>query len=169
MPNWKIMATAVLVAGMIMSAQADRAFAAEPNEIIGIWESENKALKLEFFSDGPEYNARIVWGDKIYESDGVTLRQDSLNPDPGLRSRTLKGLLMVKGLVYQNGSWSGGTAYDAMSGRTYNCNAEVADDKLQMRGYIGVALLGRTMVFTKVPADTPRANAVSSKARPAKR
>ena len=78
-------------------------------------------------------------------------------------------MLMVKGLIYQDGRWTGGSAYDATSARSYNCNAEVTDGKLHMRGYVGVALLGRTMVFHKVAAVAPSAPTVPPKAPPAKR
>jgi uncharacterized protein (DUF2147 family) len=48
------------------------------------------------------------------------------------------------------GRWSGGTIYDPDSGRTYKCRLEQLDaDRLQVRGFIGFALLGRSQVWTR--------------------
>ncbi len=93
-----------------------------------------------------------------------------LNPDPSLRSRSLNGILMVKGLVYQNGEWTGGTAYDPSSGRSFNSKAEIVDGELHMRGYMGVSLLGQTIVFHRVTTAPPKADlTVPAKAAPTKR
>lgn len=152
MLSWKILATVTIVFGLVLAAPAARAQPAQSDDIVGAWESES--LKLEFFKVDAEYQARILWGDRIVESDGVTFKKDTLNPDPSLRSRSLQGIVMVKGLTYQNGEWSGGTAYDASSGRTVNCKAEITEGKLHMRGYVGVSLLGQTVVFQRAAMKT---------------
>jgi uncharacterized protein (DUF2147 family) len=152
MLSWKILATVAVVFGLVLAAPAARAQPAQSDDIVGAWESES--LKLEFFKVDAEYQARILWGDRIVESDGVTFKKDTLNPDPSLRSRSLQGIVMVKGLTYQNGEWSGGTAYDASSGRTVNCKAEITEGKLHMRGYVGVSLLGQTVVFQRAAMKT---------------
>lgn len=161
--SWKTFAAAAIVAAIVVGAPAARVLAAQPDEIVGTWESESNTLKLEFFNAGPEYNARLLWGNRVVEADGTTFKQDALNPDPSLRSRSLKGILMVKGLVYQNGEWTGGTAYDASSGRTYDSKAEIVDGKLHMRGYIGVSLLGQTVVFRRVASAPPLPKAPPTK------
>ncbi len=41
--------------------------------------------------------------------------------------------------------------YDPTSGRTYSCNARMeGDDRLFLRGYFGIKLLGRTTTWTRV-------------------
>jgi uncharacterized protein (DUF2147 family) len=48
------------------------------------------------------------------------------------------------------GKWSGGTIYDPDSGHTYSCNLELLDaDKLKVRGFMGLSLLGRSQVWTR--------------------
>jgi uncharacterized protein (DUF2147 family) len=158
MPIWKIYAAAAIVSALILGAPAVHAQAAQPDDIVGTWQSET--IKLEFFKAGSEYNARILWGNRIVESDGTTFKQDTLNPDPSLRSRSLKGITMVTGLTYQNGEWIGGTLYDGSSGRTVSGKAEMSDGKLHLRGYMGVSLMGQTMVLQRV------ATAPASPAKP---
>jgi uncharacterized protein (DUF2147 family) len=153
---WKTYAAAAIVSALILGTPIGAAQAAQPDDIVGTWQSET--IKLEFFKVGVGYNARILWGNRIVESDGTTFKNDTLNPDPALRSRSLKGITMVTGLVYQNGEWTGGSLYDGSSGRTVNGKAEIADGKLHLRGYMGVPAMGQTIVLQRVAAEsTPAA------------
>jgi uncharacterized protein (DUF2147 family) len=152
---WKIYAAATIVTALIIASPTRAAKAAQPDDIVGTWQSET--IKLEFFKAGPEYNARILWGNRIVESDGTTFKKDTLNPDPALRSRSLQGITMVTGLVYQNGEWTGGSLYDGSSGRLVSGKAEIVDGKLHLRGYMGVPAMGQTMVLQR--AATPAAPA----------
>lgn len=138
----------------ILIGQATGAFSQSkmPNDIIGTWQNEQNTLKLEFFNAGSEYNARLVWGDRVVEPDGKTFKLDANNPDPSLRSRSLQGIVLIKGLTWKGGQWTGGTFYAAPTGQTYNCEADIAEGKLHMRGYIGTPLFGQTQVFTRVSA-----------------
>ncbi|MDR6659374.1 uncharacterized protein (DUF2147 family) [Tardiphaga robiniae] len=160
---WKTFAAAAIVTAIILGAAASFAQTAQPDDILGTWQSET--VKLEFFKAGAGYNARILWGNRVVESDGVTFKRDILNPDPALRSRSLQGITMITGLAYQNGEWTGGRLYDGASGRTYSGKAEIADGKLHLRGYMGVPAMGQTTVLQKVPATPSSATAKSSPAK----
>lgn len=150
---WRTYAAAAVVTALIIASPAGAARAAQPDDIIGTWQSET--IKLEFFKAGPEYNARILWGNRIVESDGTTFKKDTLNPDPALRSRSLQGITMVTGLVYQNGEWTGGTLYDGSSGRLISGKAEIVDGKLHLRGYMGIPAVGQTMVLQRAATPAP--------------
>lgn len=47
--------------------------------------------------------------------------------------------------------WQNGTILDPKNGRTYKCNIRLADNgqKLQVRGYMGLPLFGRTQTWLK--------------------
>jgi uncharacterized protein (DUF2147 family) len=79
-------------------------------------------------------------------------RFDSKNPDPALRDRGLLGIELFSGFVFDgDDKWKGGTIYDPNSGKTYRCIITVVDENtLKVRGYIGVALLGRTETWSRV-------------------
>ena len=50
--------------------------------------------------------------------------------------------------------WRGGTIYDPTSGRTYDCELRVRDDdRLDIRGYFGLRLIGRTVTWTRVGSE----------------
>ncbi|MGC4102439.1 DUF2147 domain-containing protein [Ferruginibacter sp.] len=117
------------------------------NAIIGKWESDKKDVKLEFFKSGNEYQARLLWGNQIVESDGVTSKKDSKNPDKTLRTRNIIGIINVTGLKWDDDEYSGGKIYNPPSGDTYKCKVWIKDGKLNLRGYMGVSLFGQTATF----------------------
>lgn len=118
--------------------------------IVGTWEADDGTVKLDMVKDGPEFQAHLLYGNQVVESDNVTFRNDAKNPDPALRSRSLKNIVFLRGLRWEDGKWSGGSLYDASSGRTYRCEVALEDDKMRLRGYIGIPALGQTRVFHRV-------------------
>ena len=82
-------------------------------------------------------------------------RFDELNPDPELRSRSLLDLVILEGFEPDgDGKWKGGTIYDPNTGKTYKCKMKLVDENtLEVRGYIGFALVGRTETWTRVVSD----------------
>ena len=52
------------------------------------------------------------------------------------------------------GVWRNGTVYDPTSGRTYSAEARLdGSDRLRLRGYLGIRLLGRTTTWIRVDAE----------------
>ena len=80
-----------------------------------------------------------------------TPKVDHHNPDPSLRSRFVLGLKILDGFTATGeGLWEKGTIYDPESGKTYQCRMKLtAKDRLEVRGFIGISLLGRTTVWTR--------------------
>lgn len=80
---------------------------------------------------------------------------DDRNPDPALRNRPLDGLVIMTGFEYAgDGRWKNGTVYDPNSGKTYKCSITLIDDNtLKLRGYIGIALFGRSETWTRDDPD----------------
>jgi len=51
-------------------------------------------------------------------------------------------------------TWGNGCIYDPASGSTYTCLLTLdGDDRLRLRGYVGLPLLGRTTAWTRVGAE----------------
>lgn len=126
------------------------AVSAEPSSadaLVGIWEADDGTVKLDMYKVGAEFQARMLYGNEIVEADNVTFKKDAMNPDPALRSRSLKNIVFITSLRWTDGEWSGGSIYDASSGRTYNCKATVKDGKMHLRGYLGLPAMGQTRTF----------------------
>ena len=115
------------------------------SRINGNWLTEPKdgIIQLSVDAQG-NLQGRIVGGNHPG-------RKDDQNPDPALRSRELRGQVILKDMHYEgNGRWSGGTIYKPDNGKTYKCRVELAeDDTLKVRGFIGFSLLGVTQKWTR--------------------
>lgn len=126
--------------------------ASAPTDIVGTWEAEDASLKLQMFDAGGTYAARLLFGNRLVEKDGKTFKKDTLNPDPQLRGRSLDGILFVSQLKWNADErrWEGGSLYDASAGQTHSARASLVNGKLELRGYKGTPLLGRTVVLRRV-------------------
>ncbi|MES2218430.1 MAG: DUF2147 domain-containing protein [Pseudomonadota bacterium] len=72
-----------------------------------------------------------------------------------LKDKQILGMTVISGLKQnadEPNEWSGGTIMDPKTGKTYHCTITVSADgsKLNVRGYIGFSLLGRTQTWIKV-------------------
>lgn len=67
-------------------------------------------------------------------------------------NKSLKGLRIVTGLKNVGGtSYENGSILDPQSGKTYKLKGQIADGgkKLELRGFIGVAALGRNQIWIR--------------------
>jgi uncharacterized protein (DUF2147 family) len=136
-----------VIALLLLLPATGKAQAMGPDDIVGDWMALDRTLKLEMFHAGSDYEARMLYGNKLVELDGVTFKSDEKNPDASLRSRSTKGIIFIRGLTWDKGQWTGGTLYDASSGKTYKCKVDLKDGTLQLRGYMGVPAFGQTVVL----------------------
>jgi uncharacterized protein (DUF2147 family) len=123
------------------------------------WYAEGGAAVVEITPCADALCGRVVWVHSPLDQDGCELR-DKNNPDPALRNRPVVGLQILGGLVasdHKPVSWTGGTIYDPVSGNTYRCRLELdGHDRLRLRGYVGIPLVGRTTTWTRVGSDKTR-------------
>ena len=70
---------------------------------------------------------------------------------PGaFKNKPIKDLTFLWGLKEnKDGSWSGGEILDPKSGKIYHARMIQKGNKLYVRGYVGVPLLGRTQVWVR--------------------
>ena len=143
-------AAAILLTVVGLSLPA-RSAAASP---VGLWYAEGGAAQVAIEPCGNALCGRVVWLRSPLDEDGCDLR-DRHNPDPTLRSRRVMGLEVLQGLTPRpNGTWASGSIYDPATGNTYTCHLALdGDDRLHLRGYVGIPLLGRTTTWTRVGAE----------------
>ncbi|MGX5816689.1 DUF2147 domain-containing protein [Chitinophaga lutea] len=125
------------------------AFAQQADAILGNWLNEEKDAKVQIYKSGNKYFGKIVWIAHQFEDDGKTPRKDSKNPDAALRNRGILNLVILQNFEYDDGAWEDGKIYDPKSGKTYSSKMKLSDGKLNIRGYVGVSLLGRTTIWTR--------------------
>nr|WP_295872276.1 DUF2147 domain-containing protein [uncultured Chitinophaga sp.] len=137
----------ILVAALCIAGLTGRAQSA--NAINGQWLNPEKDGKVDIYESSGKYYGKLVWMKTPYEADGKTLRKDSKNKDAKLRDRTILHQVILTGFKFENGKWVDGEVYDPKSGKTYSSIMTLKGDKLELRGYIGTPLLGRTAIFTR--------------------
>lgn len=85
---------------------------------------------------------------------------DTRNPDPRLRNRPLCGLRIGGGFTEVDPLHArGGHLYDPKSGRTYSGQMTAEGNLLELRGYVGLPIFGRTETWvrtTRPPACPAR-------------
>lgn len=99
----------------------------------------------------------------IYEGRIVTVfARPGVDPEarcelcPGARKgQAIKGLLILNGLRQNGSEYKDGEILDPDSGDIYRCSLKLSDDnrKLQVRGYLGISLFGRTQTWFRESAD----------------
>jgi uncharacterized protein (DUF2147 family) len=115
--------------------------------VLGDWINPTQSV-IRIYPCGNSVCAKIV---KL--SPTAPGKVDHNNPNASLRNRPLCGLEI--GIDFHRidaDHLDGGHLYDPESGRTYKGTITSAGDELNLRGYIGIPLLGRTEVWHRVPS-----------------
>ena len=132
-------------------------FAANADDILGVWFNGEKDAKIEIGKCAEKYCGKIIWlKEPNYpggSKDGTpgTPKLDHNNPDPALKKAPIIGLSIVHEFSYAGENlWKDGKVYDPKNGKTYKGKMTlVAPAQLDLRGYIGISLLGRTTTWTR--------------------
>lgn len=66
------------------------------------------------------------------------------------KGKPLVGLEIIRGLVKDGDEFTNGTVTDPKTGKSYKCTITRNGDKLNVRGYVGFSLLGRTQTWHKL-------------------
>jgi uncharacterized protein (DUF2147 family) len=133
----------------MLTAGAHAADEADADAIVGEWLSDEEESVIEMYKLGDKYYGKVTWLVEPNYPDG-TDKVDHKNPDVAKRSRKLVGMDVVSN--FESGGknkWSNGIIYDPNNGKTYSCKARLEGDKLNVRGFIGISLFGRTTVWTR--------------------
>ncbi len=101
-----------------------------------------------------------IWedGGKLYGKVDQLLDPKPDDPNPvckkcsgDLKDQPILGMRIMWDMKKDGSAWSGGKILDPDNGKTYRCNLALADEgkKLQVRGFIGIALIGRTQTWLR--------------------
>ena len=123
---------------------------AEPGAL-GVWATDEEKSHIEIYECGDQLCGRIIWLKEPLNEDG-TEKLDINNEDPAMRERPIVGLELMTGFVARGErKWGDGRIYDPENGKLYQCKMELKDpDTLKVRGFIGISILGRTQIWTRV-------------------
>jgi uncharacterized protein (DUF2147 family) len=127
------------------------------DDILGVWYNQEKDARIEMIKCGELYCGKVVWlKEPNYPADsqdGVpgTPKLDRNNPKPELKKVPIIGLQIVHDFMFVDDNvWKGGKVYDPKNGKTYSGKITlVSSHQLNLRGFIGITLLGRTAIWTR--------------------
>ena len=125
-------------------------FAQKENEIEGTWIPSSGKAHVRIYKTGDHFYGAIIWLNEPIDSLTHKPKVDKNNPDKSKRNTPLLGYLLLKNFVFHNGIWENGTIYDPENGKTYSCKITLKDkNTLDVRGFIGISLIGRTDVWKR--------------------
>ncbi len=141
--------------GLVIAVTSANAAGSE--DILGVWNTERREAKIMIYKCGEKYCGKIVWfKDTNYPADSKdgtpgTPILDHNNPNPKLKKNPIIGLQILYDFTFTgNNSWTGGKLYNPDNGKTYSGKMTlVSPNQLNLRGFIGISLIGRTTKWTR--------------------
>ncbi|MHC1480443.1 DUF2147 domain-containing protein [Frateuria aurantia] len=144
------LAAALLLAGPVYAAQHDSP--------VGTWktiddETGKPRSIVEITEHDGELQAQVK---QLLNLTPEEIRVDGEHPhctrcDGERHNQPIEGMVIMWGVHKDGDSWDGGRVLDPKKGKTYKVTLKLADggEKLDVRGYIGFSLLGRTQTWER--------------------
>jgi uncharacterized protein (DUF2147 family) len=118
--------------------------------IVGTWITENGQAHVKVTKSGNYYYGRIIWLKEPLNADKKP-KVDHHNPDVSKQQTPIIGIKILSSFEYTGSAWEEGTIYDPNNGKTYKCKITLNNNNsLNIRGYVGTPMMGRTSVWTRV-------------------
>ena len=116
-------------------------------DITGIWATGTEGGRVQIYRCGAALCGKIVGASRLRGNPDL---RDERNSDAKLRTRKIKGLVVLRGFTGGPREWQGGPVYDPETGDGASRGhlKLLAKDKLELKGC--VAVFCRTKVWTKV-------------------
>jgi uncharacterized protein (DUF2147 family) len=118
--------------------------------IFGKWHSTNENTGevdsvIEVYKKDGKAFAKVVDIKDAARKDAVCEKCEDEN-----KNRPILGLNILTGLEKDGEEWSGGNILDPRNGKIYKCYIKLIEpNKLKLRGYIGLALFGKTAYWER--------------------
>ena len=131
---------------------------AQADKILGVYtytttsQENNVTSKIRVSKANGGYRAEVIWVDKLYKEDG-SVKTDIKNPDKSKQNVPIDKIVLIEKITYnaKDKSWEDGKIYQPTSGKTFKVVCSFEDEKtLKVRGYLGFAALGRTVLWKKI-------------------
>lgn len=143
---------------MLTAALLSSACMAEDSDPAGLWKSIDEqsgkpSALIRITESGGEYRGKI---EKVFPTDGAQPATLCVKCEGALKDQPIVGMTIITGMKRDGseaGVYANGQILDPANGKTYRSKMTLADGgkKLQVRGYIGTPLLGRTQVWLREP------------------
>lgn len=139
----------------LLLLSATGALAAESVPPLGMWKTIDDATGqqrglVELYMEGDELKGRIL---DTFPAAGEPADPVCLKCGGARKDQPVKGMTFLWGLTRDGDQWRGGEILDPANGEIYDAKLKVIDDggKLEVRGFLGLSLLGRTQTWLREP------------------
>ncbi len=134
----------------LFTAQLSVAAALSP---VGLWQSiDDKTNKPRSLIRISQHEGKLsaVIEKGLLETDTPDAVCDQCTDER--KGQKIIGMTIVKGLKMDGDQYDGGTILDPENGKTYQCKMKLnaAGDELEVRGYIGISLIGRSQIWKRI-------------------
>ncbi|MEI8279965.1 MAG: DUF2147 domain-containing protein [Bacteroidota bacterium] len=122
---------------------------AQKEPIERLWYNDDKTAKILVYkaNDGTFYG-KIVWLKEPLRNGKP--KMDDKNPDPAKRTQPTMGLFILKNFKKEKSDlYVDGSVYNPRDGKTYSSKMTYNGNELDIRGFIGIPMFGKTTVWTK--------------------
>jgi uncharacterized protein (DUF2147 family) len=130
--------------------------------VTGRWLTQDGKGVIAIAACGSSICGHIDWMKPLKDAPPGSVPRDKHNPDPARRQQPICGLEIIYGFQRDRSaanSWVQGAIYDPDSGNIYHANIKLMDPQhLQLRGYVGIPLLGESQIWTRAD-NYPRCRA----------
>jgi uncharacterized protein (DUF2147 family) len=136
---------------LLLCSTAFRLQENNPDAIVGVWKTGEGNAMVRIYKNGDKYQGKVVWLKEPIDPETGKPKLDKSHPDESSRNRPILGLINVWGFSFKEKNiWDDGNIYDPKNGNTYSCTMKMTNaNALEVRGYIGVSLIGRTDTWTR--------------------
>ncbi len=145
----------VLVGAILIIAAATSPVSAAEPTAAGLWEQvdENSGQPESWFKIEERngiYEGKIV---KIFFKPGEDPNWVCDQCQGADKGRPVQGLTLIRGMQRNGNSYENGTIMDPRDGKVYRALMRLTPDgqKLEVRGYLGISLFGRSQVWNRLP------------------
>ena len=124
----------------------------EADSVVGIWKNGEGTGMIRIYKNGDKYQGKIVWLKEPIDPETGKPKLDKNHPDESVRTRPVLGLINTWGFTYKGKKvWDDGKIDEPKNGNTWDCTGMKLKDQnsLEVRGYIGVSIIGRTDTWTR--------------------
>jgi uncharacterized protein (DUF2147 family) len=141
---------------MALAATFAMATASAQSTPTGLWKTIDDSTKVE------KSLVRITEANGVYTGRIEKILDPAAKPEAVCeecsgadKGKPILGMTIIRGIkknAETEGVWDGGTVLDPANGKTYKARLKPSEDgkKLEMRGYIGAPMFGRSQTWLKV-------------------
>ncbi len=125
----------------------------KPDDVLGEWntiDDETGRIKstVNIYKEGDKLYAKIVKLFRLPDEDPDPVCDECDKDDPRYNKKVL-GMVIMEGLEWDDDEWDDGKILDPKNGKVYSCKLWMEDGNLQVRGYLGFSLLGRSQTWVR--------------------